>query len=254
MTRTTGPMDSLNAQAQAAKQAAGLDTSTPFDVGSEGVYRFSDGRVFRSSTATTARQDMWVMSRLDHVGLEAMASGHKSEEELAETGLRLIRAAYDKDELYEIIAGLLVEDGVKWTQDGARANAAYFADLTDADDKMLLAGPIASLLLMYFFSGLASAPTSPNSSSKVRLVVDPEGSEASPAQTDSPTSFATPSPDSSSPGSAAPAGSSSTSPSAAGSSAATGTSSRAKSPGTTSAGSRKSSTGRSRNSVSPSST
>jgi hypothetical protein len=153
--------------------------------------KLSDGRIFKITEATSSRQDMWVMTRLDKAGLETIAAKYNSPDKLDEMAVKCVEAAYENGTLYEILAGILVEDGVKWTQDRARANAEYFSDLTNKEDKAEIQGPIVSILMLYFASGLASTGTSLKSSEM--------GSEASPVVNDAATSSAIPSPDSSSP-------------------------------------------------------
>lgn len=161
------------------------------DFDAETKITLSDGRVFHITEATTSRQDMWVMTRLDKAGLEVIAQRYSTPDKLDELAVKCVEAAYDNGTLYEILAGMLVEDGVKWTQETARKNAEYFADLTNSEDKIAIQGPIVSILMLYFASGLASSTTSLKS-------LETEGSAASPASSESPLS-AIPSPASSSP-------------------------------------------------------
>lgn len=192
------------------------------------LVEFSDGRKFHMSEGTTSSQDMWVMTRLDRAGLEAISAANNTPEKLDSLAIQLVEAAYEAGTLYEIIAGMYVEKGIKWTRERAYANAQYFADMTDREDKQKFQGSVASILLMYFVSGLVSRATSLKSS-------EAEGSQAGPEVSVEPPSSATPSP-----GSSSPIASSSNVPSdvlaalrAAGSTVVTGTPSPEKSQDTT---------------------
>lgn len=154
--------------------------------------QLSDGRTFKITEATTSRQDMWVMTRLDRAGLEAISQTYNTPEKLDEMAVKLVEEAYEKGLLYEILAGILVEEGVKWTQESAKANAEYFADLSNPGDKAAIQGPVASILLLYFASGLASRMTS------LKSLAEEMGSEAAPQDSAPMTSSATPKPVSSS--------------------------------------------------------
>ena len=187
----------------------------------------SDGRKFKITEATTSRQDMWVMTRLDQAGLEVIAATYNTPDKLDQLAIKCVEAAYENGTLYEILAGILVEDGKKWTQESARKNAEYFSDLTDQNDKNAINGPIVSILMLYFASGLVSTGTS--------LKFSEQESEASPEGSSETTSSAIPSP-----GSSSPIASSVPVPSdvlaalrAAGSTVVTSTSSPEKSPDTT---------------------
>lgn len=189
---------------------------------------FSDGRVFHMTDGTTSSQDMWVMTRLDRAGLESIAATHNTPEQLDTLAIKLIEAAYENGTLYEILAGMYVEAGVPWTRENAIANAQYFANLRASQDKTALQGSVASILLMYFVSGLASKTTF------LKYSGTPESDASPELSTESPSS-AIQQPDSSSP--SAPSASV---PSdvldilrAAGSTVVTGTSSPEKSPDTT---------------------
>lgn len=161
------------------------------DFDQQTLIEMSDGRKFKITEATTSRQDMWVMTRLDRAGLEVIAQTYNTPDKLDVMATKCVEAAYESGTLYEILAGILVEDGKKWTRERALANAEYFGELTNPKDKEAIQGPVVSILMLYFASGLASTATS--------LKFSETGSEASPEESSEPTSNAIPSPDSSSP-------------------------------------------------------
>lgn len=157
------------------------ETRDEADIEAESMITMSDGRVFRISEGTTSRQDMWVMSRLDKAGLEKIAATYNTPEHLDEMAQKLVFAAYENGTLYEILAGLLVEDGKKWTIENAKANAEYFANLTNSADKQALQGPIVSILMLYFASGLVSNMTSLKSMETEESPTSPVASSESPS-------------------------------------------------------------------------
>lgn len=169
--------------AESVRRAAGAEASTPIDLEKDSEFKFSDGRTFRISTLTTSRQDMFIMTRLDRAGLDALGAAATDPTKLDALAMELVANAYDADLLFEILAGILSEDGVAWSKDAAMRNAEYFANLTNPADKTLIQGPIVSILLLYFISGLASKETFPKSSEEAG---NAEESAVSPSETPAP--------------------------------------------------------------------
>lgn len=98
------------------------------------------GRTFRQSRVTTIDRDSYVIKRYRVSGLAAFSRTFEPAiHDLNEFAEKLLWEAYESGVLYEILAGVLVEDGVRWTRKVAEANAAFFANLTDPADKNAIA-------------------------------------------------------------------------------------------------------------------
>lgn len=91
------------------------------------------GRTFRRPPMTSLIQDAYVMQRMRSVDMEGTMRVSGSSP--VATGLDVVMAMFESGMIYEVLAGALVEDGMKWTRSGADANAAFFAELTDQADK-----------------------------------------------------------------------------------------------------------------------
>lgn len=62
----------------------------------------------------------------------------------------------------KLLAGLLVERGAKWSPDKARANAAFFSDLTNPAEFVALSDLVATELLGFFLAAARSSPPFPS--------------------------------------------------------------------------------------------
>lgn len=127
-------------------------------------------RVFRPSVPTTFEQDLFLMDLLDETGVGGIVDDiDPMTMELNEVGMRIIRMAYRSGKLFLLLGAILSEEGVVFSEDVAHANAEYFAGLTSPVDKERLHGPVASVVLSFFMSALASSETSQKSLSRSEL-------------------------------------------------------------------------------------
>lgn len=109
------------------------------------------GRAFRSAVAsTTYIHDAYLM------GLIYTHEVHKAPD--------LLKAVLASGVPDQFLAGLLAEDEKPWNRDDAKANAKYFAELTDPEDKQALNAALVTLL-DFLESGGSSSTASPTSSS-----------------------------------------------------------------------------------------
>ena len=114
------------------------------------------GRLFAPAEQTTSRQDGWVMVQLEDAGiLKLLTQGAKAFAD-EDAVRRIIAQALRSGKYHHIVAGLLVEDGTKWTPAGAEQNAEYFADVTDPDEKKQIADTFEAMLLSFFQHGAPS--------------------------------------------------------------------------------------------------
>lgn len=122
------------------------------------------GRSFRPATSYTFANDLYVSRELAASGLADAFQALASTPELDRARARAVVAAFTSNRLCALLAGVLHEDGVKWTEERAAANAQFFADLTAPTDKAALLSSLVEKIASFFLNGLASSTISPNSS------------------------------------------------------------------------------------------
>ena len=127
------------------------------------VYKLG-GRIFSPAESLTARQDGYLMVQVSDTGLfdilsKGLASG--DEQKIAQS---LIVEAYRTGTFFHVIAARLIESGKKWTVKEADANAEFFGDLSDPDDKAQLATAFAEVLTDFFTSAARSLTRTATSS------------------------------------------------------------------------------------------
>ncbi len=76
----------------------------------------------------------------------------------------LVVQLYRSGKREHILAGLLVEQGERWSPETAEKNAAYFADITDRESKASMAEALVPLLADFFLNGLGLSTGSPSAS------------------------------------------------------------------------------------------
>ena len=97
------------------------------------------GRTFRQSSITTVDRDTYMMRRYRTSGLAAFVKTfNPATDTLDSFGEKVYFEAFESGVLYEILAGMLVEDGVQWTRKIAAANAAFFANVPTQADKLTI--------------------------------------------------------------------------------------------------------------------
>lgn len=122
------------------------------------------GRKFRPMPKTTFRQDMYIGSLLRHAGLLKVAAGFNPEsDDLSDVAMDVIATAFEHGKLFDILGGIMEEEGVPWSIATAKANATFFSDLTEDEDKRQLHGAIVGAIMGFFVSGALSMKSSPNS-------------------------------------------------------------------------------------------
>lgn len=119
------------------------------------------GRTFRPATNTTFEQDLFIMERVDATGADSLEL--KGENDLTAFAQKTILDAYRSGKLFELVAGMLVEDGKEWSPEAAKVNALFFAGLRDKADKEALHESMVAALLSFFLNAVSSFSTSPNS-------------------------------------------------------------------------------------------
>lgn len=131
----------------------------------------------------TSRQDGYLIVQAQDSGLFEIlpkaANGTSAEVVAGE----LIVAAHRTGTFHKIIAGRLVADDAKWTAKDAEANAEFFADLSEPEDKAQLAAAFVEVLQDFFLSAARSLTPSATSSPRA-----PSGATSSSSDADSSTS------------------------------------------------------------------
>jgi hypothetical protein len=138
------------------------------------------GRTFRPAKRTTIAQDMYARKMLKVAGLETFVQHINLRTfDLDELAEEIILTAYETGVLFNVLAGLLVEDGVQWTRERAEETALFFEQVSDPDDKNALLQPIAGVVLSFFVNAIGSIETSET----VSLTPQSQGPEAQPPGT-----------------------------------------------------------------------
>lgn len=133
------------------------------------------GRTFRACTTTSFRQDLYVMKLVTEAGLKEIAAkvDLTNSEALSDSAQEIIIGAYASGKLFELLGAVMMEEGKAWSEESAKTNAEFFANLTSGDDKNALKGSIVAVILGFFVSGLLASKTS-----GISLKSDPEASES----------------------------------------------------------------------------
>jgi hypothetical protein len=132
------------------------------------VFRL-EGRSFRHAVSTSAVQDVFVTRRLRQAGIAAALPTDRLTSEadilrFAASFEDAIWAAFEAGIMYEILGGLLVEEGVVWTPAIALETAALIRSLTDPDEKDAIFEYAAEVLVSFFTRAAISRRTSLRSS------------------------------------------------------------------------------------------
>jgi hypothetical protein len=126
-----------------------------------------DGRKFRPvGMALTASQDDYILGHLRLAGaLEALSGADGVERTSEAKAEELLTRIMLSGRGPNLLAGCLTEEGKRWTRQEADRNAAIFAEITAADEKLAMRSAIVRIVLGFFSSGKESSPTSRKSSS-----------------------------------------------------------------------------------------
>lgn len=173
-----------------------------------------DGREFRGITESlTASQDDYLLGYLRRSGVtEILAAGDEQESSRHARAEQLLTQILLSGYKFHILAACLTEiDGAaqvpgeaslgrkvkKWSRAEADRNAAIFAEITDAEEKLRMGAGIVGLVLSFFAYGAKSSETSQKSSSQSETdlptgsadqgtsEISPPSSASSPATTQS---------------------------------------------------------------------
>jgi len=129
-----------------------------------------DGREFHGITESmSARQDDFILTQLRQSGaMEVLAALPKnaSTAERDAASDAMFNKILESGRKYRLLAGLLTEQGKKWSHAQAEANAEHFAELSGTEDKLTMNRELMRLVVLFFRFGAESSTTSPNSSSQ----------------------------------------------------------------------------------------
>lgn len=126
-----------------------------------------DGRKFRPvGMALTASQDDYILGHLRLAGaLEALSGADGVERASEAKAEELLTRILVSGRAPRILAGCLTEEGKRWTREEADRNAAIFAEITDADEKLAMRAAVVRIVVGFFSFGKESSATSRKSSS-----------------------------------------------------------------------------------------
>jgi hypothetical protein len=132
------------------------------------------GRTFQVVEDTTFAQDIYMMDRVSRAKIDAIPRDTTATTaELTEAGKEIILKAYRSGVLFELLAGMLIGAGEKWSPEVAMQNAAFFASVTDMESKKIMQGSLVGMILGFFLNADELTGTSRKSSSKKRGSKEP---------------------------------------------------------------------------------
>lgn len=110
------------------------------------------GRTFVPSVQTTFEQDFYVMDRVSAAGLDKVVEGLRPDGNLEDFSKELILKTYRSGKMFEILAGIMVEEDLVggWSPEEAEVAAEFFRTLTDPKDKQALQGVLVGVILGFF--------------------------------------------------------------------------------------------------------
>lgn len=121
------------------------------------VYKI-DGALYRMVERSTLAQDFYVMRHLRAAGL---ANCTPNEGESAQDfALRLMSTVVERGAPIELLAGLLLPEGVpdeKWSPETAASTAALLSIVTDPADKAEIQKVLVAIITDFFREGLRSS-------------------------------------------------------------------------------------------------
>lgn len=133
----------------------------------EGMVLEIQGRKFRPLTKTKYKQDIYIMSLLRDAGLVQMAANFNPVTDVVtEVVQEIIIKAFAAGQLFQILgATMIAEDQTEgWSIEGSKANAEFFENLEEDEDKKKLHGSIVGVLMGFFVSGALASAISQKSS------------------------------------------------------------------------------------------
>lgn len=125
------------------------------------------GRTFTRLEDGTVEHDFWMMAQIREAGLHAIEFEPGSD--VGEVVEELLGRCLASGKAILLLSGLLLPEGMapeEWEPEVAQDIAAHIGKITAADEKAKLKPLIASMLIGFFKTGLASLKTSLKSSSQ----------------------------------------------------------------------------------------
>jgi hypothetical protein len=115
------------------------------------------GRTFRpAQKEITAEQHMFITTRLLKSGVAKLSFDPTAEDALGDFSTQVLLTAYESGVMWELLAGAFNEEHIPWTPSEARANAQFFANLTDPVDHAALNGALVGVLLSFLLKNVAA--------------------------------------------------------------------------------------------------
>lgn len=130
------------------------------------------GRVFRPTMKTTFEQDFFVIDLMSNTSVNKLSAAKG--DDLDKVAEEIILNAYRSGNLFRLLAGLVVEEGKKWSVKTAEQNAIFFAELNESEDKEAIREALLGVLLSFFVNAEAFSKTSAKSSISISLEAAPE--------------------------------------------------------------------------------
>jgi len=130
-------------------------------------------RTFRlvDKNHTTFDQDLYVLDNIEQAQLDIAFEETVTMEKMTNLSKKLLLRAWRSGHLWKVLAGVLIEENIPWTVEGAEANAVFFGNLTKQVDKEALQNALATVVVGFFASGASDFTISPKSSDRAEAVI-----------------------------------------------------------------------------------
>lgn len=109
------------------------------------------GHAYNPVGVFTAEHDAYMMGRVRRAGLDQLVM--ESGEDTEVFARRFFGEMMASGEAFNLLGGLLVPEGAKWTPEVARETATLCAGLTEDEDKAQLWEMFATLVVRFFAKG-----------------------------------------------------------------------------------------------------
>lgn len=122
------------------------------------------GILYEPVVHSTFRHDGYLTDIVERGALGGLVDRAQRGEDFPAAALAAMGELYRRGVLFDLLGGLVTEVGTPWSPAGAQRNADRFAELTDPEEKGILARILMETLAGFFGSGVTSNATSDPSS------------------------------------------------------------------------------------------
>lgn len=139
-----------------------------------------EGRTFIQD-APTFEQELYIMDKATDAGFtDAGGLALDAKGNMPLLARQMLMRAYKSGHLYHLMAALLNEEGVEWSEEEAEKNSAFFRKVKDPESKANLQVALAASVVAFFESAVTSGEISNISSAVAAEPLDVSGLRVQP--------------------------------------------------------------------------